>query len=544
MNPGPAHASTNALQNTVVDTGEDTGIAQAATVVALGNVSSRVLGLVRETVISHLFGATGMVSAFRVASIVPTMIFDLLVGGMISAALVPVFSDYAAPERRREMWRLASALFTLVAIVLSLIVLALELAAPRVAWLLGGGFDVSLLTATTSLLRLMMPATLFLGLSGVTTGFLYANKRFTYPALAGSVFNAGVVIGAFLFANRMGVAGLSVGVLLGSILQLAIQLPGLRDVRFSFDLDFSHPGMQQMVNLYVPVALGLVVSQVGIAIDRNLASRTGDQSIAWMQNATTLIQFPLGLVAVAVSTAVLPSLSRFATGREMARFRQTLGMGLRVVILLIVPASIGLLVLAKPLIALLFEHGAFMPYDTARTAQALRVYLLGLPFAAIDQLLIFAFYARKDTKTPVLVGVLSVFIYLGVAVSLMAPLGMIGLVLANSVQLSSHALMMLFLAHRRFDGLQGQGLERTFWKVVLASASMGFGVHLALMRLLGFVGTASLWGELLVVGVAGALGLLGYALLVWLLRMEEINQIRQLALSRLNVVCRRGRFHA
>ena len=515
--------------------GEDIGIAQAATIIALGNVSSRTLGLIRETVISHLFGATGVVSAFRLASIVPTMIYDLLVGGMISAALVPVFSDYAAPEKRQELWRLASALFTLVATVFSLIVVALEVAAPLVAWLLGGGFDISLLSQTTTLMRLIMPAVVFLGLSGATTGFLYANKRFTYPAFGASVFNAGIIIGALLLGDRIGIASLSLGVLLGSILQLAIQLPGLRDLRFSFSLDFSHPGLRRMAGLYMPVALGLVVSQVGIAIDRNLASRTGEQSIAWMQNATTLIQFPLGLVAVAISTAVLPSLSRFATATNMARFRLTLGTGLRIIVLVIVPATVGLLVLATPIIALLFEHGAFRPYDTARTAQALRVYLIGLPFAAIDQLLIFAFYARKDTKTPVLVGVLGVFIYLGVALRLIAPLGMIGLVFANSIQLSSHALVMLFLTHRHFDGLRGQGLAQTIWKVLVASGLTGCVVYL-IAKLASALAAASPCGELLIVAGAGGLGLLSYAWLVWLLRVEEIGRLWELALSRLNIV--------
>jgi putative peptidoglycan lipid II flippase len=536
---GAAGGSKSPLEEITFDTGEDAGIAQAATVIALGNVSSRILGLIRETVISHLFGATGMVSAFRVASIVPTMIYDLLIGGMISAALVPVFSDYASPEKRQELWRLASALFTLVTIVFSLIVIALELVAPLVAWLLGGGFDIPLLSQTTALMRLIMPAVLFLGISGATTGFLYANKRFTYPALGASLFNAGIIIGAFLLADRIGIASLSLGVLLGSILQLAIQLPGLRDLQFSLSLDFSHPGLRRMAILYLPVALGLVISQVGIAIDRNLASRTGEQSIAWMQNATTLVQFPLGLVAVAISTAILPSLSRFATAANMARFRHTLGMGLRIVVLLIVPATVGLLVLATPIIALLFEHGAFQPYDTAHTAQALRVYLIGLPFAAIDQLLIFAFYARKDTKTPVLVGVLGVFIYLGAALTLIAPLGMIGLVLANSVQLSSHALVMLFLTHRHFDGLRGQGLAQTTLKVLVASGLTGFVVYL-MRQLTGLVASTSLWGELLIVGGAAGLGLISYAVLASLLRVEEIRLIRELVLSRwaskLNIV--------
>lgn len=513
--------------------GEGREIAQAAMIVGLGNISSRVLGLVRETVISHLFGATSMVSAFRVASIVPTMIYDLLIGGMISAALVPVFTDYATPEKRQELWRLASTLFTLVAIVFSFIVLLLELVAPAVAWTLGGGFDEQLLVLTVRLTRLVMPSVLFFGLAGASTGLLYANKRFVYPAFGASVFNLGIIVGALVLGERLDIASLSLGVLLGSILQLAIQLPGLRQLEFSFHLDLTHPGLRRMASLYLPVAVGLVVSQIGIAIDRNLASRTGDQSIAWMQNATTLIQFPLGLVAVAVSTAILPSLSRLATSAELVRFRRTLGMGLRVVMLLIVPASVGLVVLATPVVALVFEHGAFQPYDTIRTSQALRVYLIGLPFAALDQLLIFAFYARKDTKTPVLVGILAVVVYLVAALLLILPLGMLGLVLANSIQLTSHALVMLFLADRHFDGLRNQGLGKTALKVVIASLVTGAVVRAGMPGLARVAAYSSVWSELVLVGGAAVLGLLAYGVMIWILRVEDVGILRDLAFSRL-----------
>ncbi len=533
---------THALGDGVVSGGaEGAEIAQAALIVSLGNASSRILGLVRETVISHLFGATGMVSAFRVASIVPTMIYDLLIGGMISAALVPVFSDYTAPEKRDELLSLASTLLILVAIVFSAIVVVLEIASPAVAWLLGGGFDEDLLAQTARLTRLIMPAVLFLGLSGALTGLLYANRRFIYPAFAASVFNVGIIVAALLLGQKAGIASLALGVLLGSMLQLAIQLPGLRKVGFSLSLDLRHPGLRRMGSLYLPVALGLIVSQVGIAIDRNLASRTGEQSIAWMQNATTLVQLPLGLVAVAMSTAVLPSLSRLASSAEMVRFRRTLGMGLRIVMLLIVPAAVGLLVTATPVIELVFEHGAFGSYDTLRTAQALRLYVIGLPFAAVDQLLIFAFYARKDTRTPVMVGVLGVLVYLVVALALVAPMGMLGLVLANSVQLSAHALVMLYLAHRHFDGLRGQGLSIMSIKVILASLVTGV-VVLASVPYLGALGAFwPIWSELLVVAGAALIGLVSYGGMMRVLHVEDVEYLRESLTAALRSVSRARR---
>ncbi|MFQ6001591.1 MAG: lipid II flippase MurJ, partial [Anaerolineae bacterium] len=268
--------------------GEARLIAQAAMVIMLGQVASRILGLARETVISHLFGASGLVSAFRTAAIVPTIVYDLLIGGMISAALVPVFSDYVHPQRRQELERLASAVFGLAIGVLLLVILLLELAAPLIAWLLGGGLGVPLQGETTQLTRIILPAIFFFGLSGISTGFLYANKRFLYPAFGAAVFNVGIIIVALALSPLMGIRALSWGVVVGAILQLAIQIPGLRGLRLSLG-SLWHPAIRRMAFLYAPVVLGIVVSQVGIAIDYNLASRTGEQSRAWMQAATYLI---------------------------------------------------------------------------------------------------------------------------------------------------------------------------------------------------------------------------------------------------------------
>jgi len=531
------------------------GIAKAAGILSLGNVASRILGLVRETVIADLFGASGLVSAFQAASILPTMIYDLLIGGMLSAALVPVFSDYTAPEKQDELWHIASTVLSLATLILSLIVLVLEIFAPQVARLLVGGFDAELLAVTTNLIRIILPAVIFFGLSGSVTALLFALKRFTYPAFGAAIYNTGIIVSSLLLAPVLGIYSLPLGVLLGSILQLAIQLPGLRGgappgggarstsswtvpparggAALRFSLDLSHPALRRIAALYLPVILGLVISNVGIVIDRNLASRTGPQSIAWMQYATRLIQFPLGLVSAAVSMAILPTLSqcesaprRSVAGKELpaADFQQTLALGLKMVLVAIIPATVGLFVLAKPIIALVFEHGDFGALDTAQTALALRCYLIGLIFAAVDQPLVFAFYARKDTLTPALVGALGMGIYLAVALVLIRPLGMIGLVLANSVQLTAHALIMLFLV-RRWGGLRGQGVVPVALKSLLASLAMGGAAYLALGWAQSLTGGDSLTGKIAVVGVAGGVGVLVYLGAIALLKVEEVRLI-------------------
>jgi putative peptidoglycan lipid II flippase len=507
---------------------QSSGIARAASIIALGNIASRILGLVREQVIAYLFGATGLVSAFGIAAKVPKMIYELLIGGMLSAALVPVFSEVAEREGHPALWALFSRVASLVAVVLAALVLVLEGLAPLLAWLLGGGFEPELQVALAHMLRIIAPAVFFFGLSGVVTGLLYTLKRFTYPAFGAAVFNLGIVIAAPLLAGRLDAYSLAVGVFLGSLLQLLIQTPDLRDVRFRFRLDLSHPALRRILTLYLPIALGLVISDLQIAIDQRLASSTGESSIAWMDRATTLIQLPHGLVAVAISLAVLPTLSRLSAAGDNEGFRRTLGQGLRLVLILILPATLGLLVLAEPIVALLFQHGRFTAHDTFWTAWALRYYLVGLVFAAVDWPLNYAFYARQDTLTPALVGVLAAGVYLAVALALVRPLGMLGLVLADSVKHISHALTMLALTGRRMGGLADLGLGQTATKTLLAAGAMAGLMLPVLNGITHLSGSSGLGARLLAVAVTGGVGGLAYLGLVTLLRVEDVGLLRSL----------------
>ena len=313
--------------------------------IALGNIVSRILGLGREIVIANLFGATGLVSAFRVAQIIPTMLYDLLVGGMVSSALVPLFSEQAEKDKA-ELWHLASLIISLAVGVLAIVVLIVELAAPQVALLLASGFDnfdKDLLPATASLLRITTPAVFFLSLSGIITGLLHALKRFALPSFTAATFNATIIVVALVGVLRFdwGIEALAIGLLLGAFFQVLLQLPALRDARLRFIIDLQNPALRRIGKLYLPIILGLVISAVAIALDRRFASFTGERSIAWMQFATTIIQFPLGLVSAAISLAILPTLARLASNESgdsnsLDEFMNTLAGGLRLVLLLII----------------------------------------------------------------------------------------------------------------------------------------------------------------------------------------------------------------
>lgn len=525
----PEQLSTHPPENTATES-EQT-IVQAAAILAAGNVTSRLLGLARQTVKANLFGASGLLSAFEVAAFVPISLYELIIGGMVNAALVPVFSDYAARERRSELWGVLSTVLSVATIALLLVMAVVLLLAPQIAWLVGANeFEDPALTGTAvRLMRMATPAILFLGIASVLTGALFALKRFNVPAFIGAVFNGTIVAVALLRPEE--IDSLVWGMLLGSLLQIGVQLWALRDAKLRWHFAWRHPAVRRILALYAPIVAGLVINQLAIALSYNLATRTGDQSISFMKYATTLYQFPLGLVVTAMSVATLPTLARQAN-EQLEAFKKTLSEGLRLVITLILPATAGLFALAVPIVALLFEHGEFSAQDTEITGLVLRFYLFGLPFAAVDQMLVYSSYARKDTLRPALVGVASIIIYSATAVVLLQPLGLLSLMIADAVKHVVHTLMMVWVVRDQIGGLKGYGISRTIGKSILAAMITGAAAYavagLIMSRLAG-----GGFAERLLIVFAGALaGVLAYTLMVFVLNIREAKRLPKLLSKR------------
>ncbi len=499
-------------------------VARNAAILSLGNVLSRALGMLREIVIPHYFGATGLVSAFAIAEFSVRTLYDLLVGGMLTAALVPVLSDYAReitrPERRAEFAQVASAIFTVLAALAAVFVLVVEVAAPTLVSLIGGGLPAEYQAVAVQLMRLTAPALWMFTCSGALAAILYARQRFTLAALGDALYNLGIVLAVPLLYQRLGVQSLALGILLGSLIQLLLRLPDLRGMGVGFTRRFRHPALRRMLMLYLPILGSVFIGVLQAGIDRRLASGTGESSLAYMRAATTLYQFPHGLVSVAISMAALPTLSRWAASQDWDAYRRTLGASLRMVLVLIVPATIGLWVLAQPVVRLIAEHGEFTAADTQWTAAALRFYLFGLVFAGLDWPLNFAFYARSDSRTPALVGVFSVGVYLVVALSLLDRLGFLGLALADGAKHAAHTLVMFWLLQRR-DGPLRQGVARTAFLTLGAGLVMGAVVWAIAASLLNALGTAGLLPRLAVVILPAAAGGVVYYLLLRALRVPE-----------------------
>jgi putative peptidoglycan lipid II flippase len=538
-------------------------IAGAALILMAGTILSRVLGVGRESTIAYLFGVGADVDAFTVANHVATIVFDLLISGTVSAALVPVFSEYAGKaDKREEFGKIVGTVLTISTLFLVLAVGVLELFALPLVGFMSQGADAGTRSIALTMTQIVLPGVVFMGLSGVVMAVHYSLNRFIYPAFTSALFNAAIIFCAFSLFS-MGVSSLAIGLVVGSLAMLALQLPGLRDLPIRLSFDLSHPAVRKIFKLYAPVGVSMVVSSTALVIDRNLASQVGEGAISAMRYATTLVQLALGIVAAGISLASLPSLSQHFSHSDFQAYRRTLAAGLRMVTLLVLPAAAGLLALSSPLVALIFRHGRFTAADQALVVLALLFYIPGLPFSAIDQVLIIAFYARKNTLTPVLVGIVAAGVYLAVAFSTVSTMGMTGLVLANSAQLTFHAIVtgaLLWRALPSEGGLGGHGILEVTFKAFGASVALAvvsWGVWWGIDRLLHGTAPApiitvrpplqapppivmptlppgpSLLEEVITLGVPALVGGIVYVALIWLMRLPEAEMIAGRIRSRL-----------
>jgi putative peptidoglycan lipid II flippase len=516
-------------------------IATAALLIMFGNVASRLLGLVRDQAIAALFGTTAAASVYSAANRVPTMIYDLLIGGAITAALVPVFTDYAARDEGRtrgdratqyaELGELGGVVVGVALTVLLPIVLVLILLARPLMGVLGVGFAPDVQEVGIRLVRLGLVSVVLMGVSAVLMGVAYALHRVTLPAFAPAVYNLAIIVCALALGRRMGVTGLVVGMLVGAAGQVALQLPGLRGVRLRPSLALRHPGLRRILHLYAPVAAGLLVSVLVIVLDTRLASQTGASSLAAMSYATRLVQLPLGLVGTALLFGSLSVLSRLgASGAPSREFRRTVAMGLKAALLLVVPATVALMALGSPIIRLLFQHGECDQACGQVTARALFFYAPQIPFVAADQLLIAAFYALKNTRTPVLIGVVGAGIYAVIALGTVRTMGMPGLVLANTVQNSAHGVILLVLLWRLTGSLAGEGLGPAAGRVTAAGLVMAGVLILVQWAAPAPAGAVQLAGYLVIAGIVAGMS---YVAALLVLRSEELVYVRQVIEGRL-----------
>jgi len=472
-----------------MNTSANRQIARAAGTVMFAFILSNLMGLVRQILVSRTFGTSQTLDAFYAAATFPDILFSLLAGGALASAFVPTFTGFVATEKREEAWRLASSVSNIVILLLSLASGLAALFAPalvrHVIFVLKPELDPALQSLTVDLLRIILLAPTIFGVSGLIMSILNTHQRFWLPALA-PVFNwIGWILGIIFLVPTMGIFGLAWGYVIGAVLHLLIQIPGLlqlRGRRYVPSLGLNNPAVSEVARLMAPRLLGVAAVQINFVVNAMIASSQSEGSLSAISVARMVMTMPLFVIAQAIATAALPTFSAQVARGEIHDMRSSLSATLRGVILLALPATVGLILLREPIVAALFQRGKFNALSTQMVSWALLWYTAGLVGHSIVEILSRAFYALHDTRTPVIVGTIAMGLNVAFSFGFAALFNQIGwmphggLALANSVATALEALALFVLMGKQLNGLEGKSIRDGTLRVSAAALGMAIGL--------------------------------------------------------------------
>lgn len=515
------------------------GVARNTAVFSIFTGISRVAGLVREIVAADFFGTRGPASAFTLAFQIPNLVSNLFAQSALSAAFVPVFTDLLEQGKRREAVRLASTLFWLLLILLgALTALFVLLASVIMPLFTGPSFSGPLDSLTSGLARVLFPVVLLLGLNGMLVGILQSYDHFSIPAISPAVWN--VVIIVLLVALRPtfhshdGIYALAIAFLVATFVQLAMAFGALSriDFRLAIHLDWRDPRVRQVLALMLPVTIGLGIVNLDQLINSAFGTLVSREAPSAIEKAFRIYMLPQGLFSVAVATVLFPTLSRMAARRDASAMRRAIGAGMRQINLLLIPSAAFMLVLAAPIIRLVFERGQFGPRSTHLASIALFWFAVSLPFGGINLLLTRAFFAVKRPWIPTRLAAINIAVDIVISVALYAPLGIAGLVIGTAAANVVMTALQLQRLRQGFNGrLEGTQTLMITARIALAAALLAgcsWAVWWALDSLLG----RSLPAQVASVGAAALVGAWVYARAVLAMRIPEAHQVLGLVRGR------------
>lgn len=513
-------------------------VTKAAGIMMAAIFVSRILGLVREMVIANQFGGGGEVSAYRMAFVLPDTLYFLLSSGALSAAFIPVFTEYWTKGEEDEAWKVFSVIGTFIFLVLGAAILLCEVFARPLVRLVAYGFTLEhpeLLGMTTAMARIILPSQIFFFMGGLIIGTLQARQHFVAPALGPIIYNIFIISGGLLLAAVVGVPGLTWGALAGAFIgNFLLQLIVVRRIGMKFrpSLNLRHPGVVKVGKLALPVILGLSLPYVDVMVNFWFGAFLKEGAVAALGFANRLMQVPLGMFGQAAAVALLPTLSAMAASKKIAEMRASVNFGLRGVLLLTVPSSVLMIVLAAPIVTMLFQHGKFTPAQGAAAASALVFYSIGVAGWAAQAIIARGFYALQDTVVPVVTGTIVTLIFVPLNWLLVKPLGHNGLALATSIAAVLNMLALLVVLRRRLGGINGGLIVESLAKVVISSAAAGAVAWVMLRLLEARLGLAHPLQALVVVLAAALPALALYIGLVFLLKVDEAAEVWKLIASR------------
>lgn len=518
-------------------------LAKSAGLIGIATMTSRLLGLGREMVLAAVFGAGTQMDAFNVAFRIPNLLRDLFAEGAMTAAFVPTFTRTLATQGPAAAWRVGNLVMNALLLVTGVLVIGGFAFAPQITTLLADEKFTSrpgALDLTVQLTRVMIPFLTMLTVAAAMMGMLNSLRRFFVPSLSPSMFNVASIFSAFALVPvmpRFGldpIVGMAIGTLLGGLGQILLQWPALRREGFRYQpiISFTDPVVREILRLMAPATLGLAAVQINVFVNTHLATGQEPGAVSWLQYAFRLMYLPIGLFGVTIATASLPDISRQAAVDDMRAIRATVSRGLRLMLMLNVPATIGLMALAGPIVGLIYEREAFTASDTASTAAALMLYAPGLVGYSAVKIASPTFYSLRDSRTPVMVSILSIAVNLGFNLVLVRLLGFKGLALGTATAALVNAVVLLWLLRGRLGGIEGGRVARAFGKITVASLAMGAAAYGSAGWLAGLTASEGGLGRLITVFGSITIALLVLALSARLLRIEEFTEAYRRVLQR------------
>jgi putative peptidoglycan lipid II flippase len=505
-------------------------------------MSSRLLGVVREQVLASIFGAGDAMDAFNVAFRVPNLVRDLFAEGVMSAAFVPTFTRELELHGRESAWRLGNTVVNALLLITTVLsVGGIMFAWPLITRFAGGYAQVpGKLALTVLLTRMMAPFLILIALAVALMGMLNSLHRFFVPALSPATFNVATIVCALALVPlmpRVGlppIAAIAIGTLLGGLGQVAVQWPFLAREGFRYRpvLRLRDPALARVLVLMGPGTVGMAATQVNVFVNTLLATGQGTGAVSWLQYAFRLMYLPIGLFGISVATATVPTVSRLAATNDEAGVRRTVAHALTLMLTLNVPATLGLIALSTPIVALLFERRAFTPADTAATAAALQLYAVGLAGYSVVRILSPTFYALNDARTPVIVSVATILANIALNLVLVRILGYKGLAVGTSLSALLNGGLLLILLQRRLGGLDGARVWSVFARTAIASLLMGVAARATYVALATWLPGHTLALQLIRVAGAIASGVLILVASAHVLGIREFHDLLALATRR------------
>ncbi|MBU4484602.1 murein biosynthesis integral membrane protein MurJ [bacterium] len=517
---------------------EHKNITKRTGIVSFFTLISRIFGLIRDIVVANFFGATWFADAFYMAFTIPNILRRLFAEGSMTIAFIPIFSEYLK-KSKDEAKRVVNITFTYLLLFLVIVTIIGIIFAPYIVKLMAWGFSANpaKFNLTIYLTMLMFPYIIMVSLVALAMGILNSLKHFSSPAASPIVLNIGIIAVALFLRNYFDppVLALAAGVLIGGMLQIALQIPFLVREGYlpRFSDEFKHEAARKIGKLFIPSIYGAAVYQLNVVIIRLLASFLPHGSVSYLWYSDRLMEFPLGVFAIAVATAILPTLSDHAAEQNWTEFKKDMNFGLRLTWFITVPAAVGLIMLSTPITKVVYERGMFDAFSTQATASALMAFAIGLPFIGGVRIIVPAFYALKDALTPVIISTIAVASNIILGLVLMHPMKHNGLALAISVSALINFVLLLFFLRKKVGLLGIRKLALSTAKIALCAGLMGAVLYGATHHGDTFFHSGRIYRNALDLVTVITMGMMTFFISAWLVKCEELKPITEIVLSKI-----------